>query len=82
MAMSEEARKVWKSKGGASLLRTMLRQQPMTEEGQAALAELKVMNELERARERAASENKAPPPNADAVAGRDAAAGDQPGAKC
>lgn len=81
MALSDEARKVWKSKGGASLFGTMLGQHPMTDEGQAALAELKAMNRARLAREKAAAESGAPPPNDDAAAVRDATAGDQPGAE-
>ena len=81
MALSEDARKVWKSKGGSSLLGTMLGQHQMTDEGQAALAALKAMNGLERARAEAVLEGEALEPNADAAAGRDATAGDPPGAE-
>ena len=81
MALSEEARKVWRSSGGRSLLGVMLGQEPMSAEGQAALAELKAMTEVERARAKAVLEIEAPPSNADAAAGRDVAAGDQPGAE-
>lgn len=49
MAMSEQARKVWKSEAGGSLMGAMLGQHPMTPEGQAALDEIKAMNEAMRA---------------------------------
>jgi len=53
MKMSEEARKVWKTKAGGSLMGAMLGQHPMTPEGQAALDEIKAMNEAMRAEKQA-----------------------------
>ena len=45
MATSEQGRKVWKSKGGASLFRATMGKEPMTPEGQEALDKLSALNE-------------------------------------